>query len=99
LGYTPAIVGPGVGQDKWLWNPNTTAVLTPASGTFVAGNDMTVNGFLLGGNNRLECTSCHDVHNQIGTPYDIVNNPKLVKIVGVDGSGDGSLLCRSCHNK
>jgi ABC-type metal ion transport system substrate-binding protein len=49
--------------------------------------------------NRLECTSCHDVHNQEGTPFDIVKNPKLVKIVGVDGQGKGSLLCRSCHNK
>jgi hypothetical protein len=99
LGYTPAIVGTGPNQDKWLFNPNTTPVLTPVSGTFVPGNDMTVNGFLLGGKNRLECTSCHDVHNQEGTPFDIVNNPKLVKIVGVDGTGKGSLLCRSCHNK
>jgi ABC-type metal ion transport system substrate-binding protein len=47
----------------------------------------------------VECTSCHDVHNQSGTPFDITKNPKLVKIVGVDASGKGSLLCRSCHNK
>ena len=99
LVYNPALVGTGPNQDRWLWNPNTTPVLTPVSGTFVPGNDMTVNGFLLDGNNTLECTSCHDVHNQIGTPFDIVKNPKLVKIVGVDSSGHGSLLCRSCHNK
>lgn len=99
LVYNPALVGTGPNQDQWLWNPNTTPVLTPVSGTFVPGNDMTINGFLLNGNNTLECTSCHDVHNQEGTPFDIVNNPKLVKIVGVDASGHGSLLCRSCHNK
>jgi hypothetical protein len=38
------------------------------------------------------------VHNQIGTPFDLVTNPKLVKINGTAG-GIGSLLCRSCHNK
>ena len=47
----------------------------------------------------LECGSCHDVHNQVGTPYDTTYNPHLVKIVGVDPAGKGSLLCRSCHNK
>jgi hypothetical protein len=99
LVYNPALVGTGPNQDQWLFNPNTTPVLTPASGSFVPGNDMTINGFLLNGHNTLECTSCHDVHNQEGTPFDIVNNPKLVKIVGVDASGHGSLLCRSCHNK
>ena len=97
--YNPAIVGSGSGQDKWLYNPNTTPVLVPVSGTFVPGNDMTINGFLLNGNNTLECTSCHDVHNQEGTPFNLTSNPKLVKIVGVDANGDGSLLCRSCHNK
>ena len=98
LVYDANIVGNSLGQDKWLFNPNTTPVLTPDSGTFVPGNDMTVNGFLLNGKNRLECTSCHDVHNQEGTPYDIGKNPKLVKIVGTQ-AGKGSLLCRSCHNK
>lgn len=97
LTYDPSIVGPGVNQDQWLYNPNTTPVLTPDSGPFVPGNDMTINGFLLNGQNRLECTSCHDVHNQEGTPYG-PNNMKLVKIVGTQ-AGKGSLLCRSCHNK
>jgi hypothetical protein len=98
LTYDNNLAGPGVNQDKWLFDPDTTPVLTPDSGTFVAGNDMTVNGFLLNGNHRLECTSCHDVHNQVGTPYNIVSNPKLVKINGTQ-AGVGSLLCRSCHNK
>lgn len=87
--------------DKWLFNPDTKTVTPPVSGggAFVSGSDMTVNGFLLNGNHRVECSSCHDVHNQEGSPFDIVNNPKLVKIVGVDANTDGSLLCRSCHNK
>lgn len=98
LDYTPAITGDGPTADKWLFNPDTTQVLTPDSGTFVSGNNMTINSFLLGNNNRLECSSCHDVHNQEGTPFDINTNPKLVKILGTQG-GKGSLLCRSCHNK
>jgi hypothetical protein len=96
--YNSALVGTGVGQDEWLWNPDTTYVLQPDSGLFIPGNNMTINGFLLNGSHTVECTSCHDVHNQEGTPYDINNNPKLVKIVGTQ-AGVGSLLCRSCHNK
>jgi hypothetical protein len=46
----------------------------------------------------LECDSCHAVHNQVGTPYNAINNPDLVVINGTRG-GVGSLLCRSCHNK
>ncbi len=96
--YDASLVGTGPNQDKFLYNPDTTQVLTPSSGTFVPGNDMSINGFLMGGKHRVECNSCHDVHNQLGTPFDIVNNPKLVKIVGTQ-NGQGSLLCRSCHNK
>lgn len=99
--YNPALVGTGPTQDKWLNNPQTTPVLQPVSGTFNLGNNMTIQGFLLNGDTQyhLECGSCHDVHNQLGTPYDPILNPKLVKIVGVDSTGKGSLLCRSCHNK
>jgi len=99
--YNPALVGTSPNQDKWLFNPQTAQVLTPASGTFVYANSMTIQGFLLNGdpNYYMECTTCHDVHNQTGTPYNITSNPKLVKIVGVDSTGKGSLLCRSCHNK
>jgi hypothetical protein len=88
--------------DQWLFNPDTTFVTPPASGggAFVATiPNMSINIFLLNGNHTVECSSCHDVHNQIGSPYDINNNPHLVKIVGVDAQNEGSLLCRSCHNK
>ncbi len=98
LTYDNTVAGIGTGKDKWLYNPDTRNVLQPDSGLFVTDNDMTVNGFLLGGKHRLECTSCHDVHNQVGTPFDKDLNPKLVKIVGTQ-AGKGSLLCRSCHDK
>lgn len=97
--YNDSIVGVGSGKDQFLF-PTEDPVLTPSgSSSFVPGNDMSINGFLLNGNNTVECTSCHDVHNEVGTPWDPVLNPKLVKIVGVDAGGHGSLLCRSCHNK
>lgn len=96
--YTAALVGTGPNQDQWLYNPDTTQVLTPDNSPFVPGNDMSINGFLLNGSHRVECSSCHDVHNQAGSPYDINNNPMLVKINGTR-NGKGSLLCRSCHNK
>jgi hypothetical protein len=83
--------------DGFLQDP-ATSILMPDSGTFNHGSDISIKGFLLNGGNRLECSACHDVHNQAGTPYDIVTNPKLVKIVGTQ-SGKGSLLCRSCHIK
>jgi hypothetical protein len=84
--------------DGFLKDPATANVLQPDSGTFNHGADTTVKGLLLNGTTRLECSACHDVHNQVGTPYDIVSNPKLVKIVGTQ-AGKGSLLCRSCHIK
>lgn len=90
-----------VSKDKWLFNPDTTTVTPPASGggNFQSGSDMTVNGFLLNGNHTVECSSCHDVHNQEGSPFDTTYNQHLVKINGVDANNNGSLLCRSCHNK
>lgn len=93
--YDENLVGEGPGRDKNL-HLITDPVLTPSSGTFVPGNDMTVQGFLLTGNKKVECSSCHDVHNQEGTPYSLTSNPKLVKILGTQ-AGRGSLLCRSCH--
>ena len=95
--YSPALVGNGPTQDKWLQNPDTTDAITP-DGNFVAPNSMKINDFLLGGNNRMECSSCHDVHNQEGTPFDITTNPNLLRINGTK-NGVGSTLCRSCHIK
>ena len=94
-----SIVGTGPGKDKWLY-VSASPVLTPDANSpgFVPGNDMSVKGFLLNSQGNLECNSCHDVHNQEGSPYDVSLNPKLVKINGTQ-AGVGSLLCRSCHNK
>jgi len=94
-----SIVGTGPGKDKWLY-VSGSPVLSPDanSSTFTPGNDMTVKGFLLNSQGSLECNSCHDVHNQEGSAYDLTLNPKLVKINGTQ-AGVGSLLCRSCHNK
>ena len=95
--YDLNLVGTGPNQDQWLWNPDSTEVLQPDGGLWGPANSYKINDFLLGGNHRVECTSCHDIHNQVGTPYG-PNNLKLVKIVGTQ-AGVGSLLCRSCHNK
>lgn len=97
--YDASLVGTGPNQDQFLYNPDTTQVLTPDTGTFIPGNaPMTINSFLLGGNHRMECSSCHDVHNQVGTPFNFTSNPDLLIINGTR-AGVGSLLCRSCHNK
>ena len=100
-----SIVGTGPTQDKWIYD-SANPVLTPTAGSpgFVYGNDMSIAGFLLNKAGNVECNSCHDVHNQEGSPYNIVNNPHLVKINGtapnsVNGLQTGSLLCRSCHHK
>jgi hypothetical protein len=94
-----SLVGTGPTQDKWIYD-SASPVLAPDANSpgFIAGNDMTIKGFLLDGSGNVECNSCHDVHNQEGSPYSIVNNPKLVKLNGTQ-AGVGSILCRSCHNK
>ena len=88
--------------DGFLHDPSED-VLIPDAGTGSGtpnfpGTDQSINHFLLSGGSRVECSSCHDVHNQIGSPFSYTLNPKLVKIVGTQ-SGKGSLLCRSCHIK
>jgi len=87
--------------DKWLNDPDNTTVQAPVSSevAFNAPVSMNLNRFLLNGNHTVECSSCHDVHAQEGSAFSLQNNPNLVKIIGVDANGNGSLLCRSCHNK
>ena len=96
----------GVGNDQFIW-PQDNAVLQPlpgSSSTFTPGSVMTIKGFLLDSSGNLECSSCHDVHGQLGSAYDPLLNPSLLKINGtapntINGNPTGSLLCRSCHNK
>ena len=61
-----------------LWDPTTKVVPDL--------NSETVDQVLLI-NHKVECSSCHDVHNKY-------NQSKLVKITNV-----GSKLCLTCHNK
>jgi len=45
---------------------------------------------------KVECVSCHDVHNQQGSaPV----SSALLRIDGSDKAGRGDLLCRTCHIK
>ena len=100
-----SVVGVGSSKDQWIYDQSSSVLVPTAnSSTFTPGPDMTVKGFLLDSQGNVECSSCHDVHAQIGSAYDPVLNPKLVKINGtapnsVNGQQTGSLLCRSCHNK
>ena len=67
-------------------------MLTPASWHFVPGNDMTINGFLLNGKAHGGMHLLPRRAQPGRTPYDITNNPKLVKINGVrQRNGDGQL--------
>ncbi len=93
------VVGLGAGKDQWIYDENSSVLVPDAnSPTFTPGGNMSIKGFLLDGQGNLECSSCHDVHNQEGSAYHPVMNPKMVKINGTR-NGVGSLLCRSCHNK
>ncbi len=64
------------------------------SGTTLIGQSL--NTALLGGNYTLQCSSCHDVHKNVGTSP---TSGKMLKISGTDASNRGSLICRNCHLK
>jgi len=100
-----SVVGVGAGKNQFIYDQSSPVLVPDAnSPTFTPGPDMTIKGFLLDSQGNVECSSCHDVHAQLGSAYDATMNPKLVKINGtaantVNGKETGSLLCRSCHNK
>ena len=100
-----SIVGFGSGKDQFIYDSSSPVLVPTAnSSPFTPGPVMTIAGFLLDSQGNLECSSCHDVHGQLGSAYHPVMNPALVKINGtaantVNGNQTGSLLCRSCHNK
>jgi predicted CXXCH cytochrome family protein len=68
-------------KDKDLYDPSTKR-----SG--MAGSTRTINADMLF-LNRMECSSCHDVHNTKAVP----GTKLLVKDIS------GSALCLTCHNK
>ena len=66
--------------DPGLWDPTTKVIGGSGSPTITAA-------WLPG--NKLECSSCHDVHNNApGTPVHLLNK-----------SNTASALCLTCHNK
>lgn len=85
------------------------AVTETLSSTLTPGNNLagkTVAEAFLKGNNRMQCTSCHDVHRATGDsglnsnkPINAPNHNPLLVVSGLATDGSGSALCRSCHNK
>ena len=87
----------GITYDTALAN-NDKGLAAPSTKTVTIGSTNTESGtiverMLVGG--KVECTTCHDVHNRYTLPNGIgsVSN-NLVKI-----SLAGSSLCLTCHNK
>jgi hypothetical protein len=78
--------------DGFLYPPTST-LLQWTPGTGLAGK--TIDQALLT-NGKMECSSCHDVHKQIGSS---ATSRIMVKISGNDANGRGSLICRTCHDK
>jgi len=70
--------------DASLKNPVTTSVTIGAGTTTKTG---TIAATMLFGN-KLECASCHDVHNTF------TNGGKLLKVASA-----GSAICIACHSK
>jgi hypothetical protein len=80
-----------IGDAKTELTCNTPPVPKEWDGPSLAG--LTIDEALLF-DHKLECASCHDVHNQQGNV-----SSGLLKIDGMDRSGRGDLLCRTCHIK
>jgi hypothetical protein len=77
--------------------PGLPGVAAPVPATW-AGSSLsgkTIGEALLT-NQKMQCTSCHDVHKQVGSAP---SSGIMVKISGTDSSGRGSLICRTCHIK
>ncbi|MDW8309517.1 MAG: hypothetical protein RMK20_09105, partial [Verrucomicrobiales bacterium] len=82
-----------IGDPKTRLTISTPPVPASWSGTSLTGK--TINEALLI-NQRMECSSCHDVHKMDGSAP---SSGILLKISGTDSSGRGSLICRTCHVK
>jgi hypothetical protein len=77
--------------------PQLPGVVAPVpatwSGTSLTGKSI---GEALLTDQKMQCSSCHDVHKQVGSAP---TSGILVKISGNDASSRGSLICRNCHIK
>jgi len=82
-----------IGDPKPTLTVNVAPVPSSWSGTSLTGK--TIKEALLI-NDKMECSSCHDVHKQEGASP---TSGILARISGNDSTGRGSTLCRTCHIK
>jgi len=75
--------------DPGLFDPTTTTVTIGAGGDKVRTGTVTA---LMLPENKVQCSSCHDVHNNFVGPG--TNDQPLLKVTKA-----GSALCLTCHNK
>jgi hypothetical protein len=77
-----------VTKDKYLKDPTTATVAYTGGGT--------LDKELLDANHKVQCTSCHEIHN---TPLKVY--PQYLRGVAYDTEpgGDNQTLCRQCHLK
>jgi len=88
---------PGTGYKIGDTIPQLPGTVAPVpatwSGTSLTGKAI---GDVLLTAQKVQCTSCHDPHKQIGSAP---SSGIMVKISGTDASSRGSLICRNCHLK
>lgn len=82
-----------IGDPKTSLTVPTAPIPATWSGTSLSGK--TISEALLVGQ-RLECSSCHDVHKQEGSAP---SNSLLLRLNGIDANSRADLLCRTCHIK
>lgn len=84
-----------IGDTKSIITMNTAPVPTvwPVGGVSIVGKSID-QAMLF--NHKVECCSCHDVHQQDGSaPF----STTLLRLDGSDSGGRRDLLCRTCHIK
>jgi hypothetical protein len=79
-------------QDAGLFDPTTHTIQWG-----VLSGQLIKDALLKGpGHDQIECGSCHDVHKMAG---DAPTSGIMARISAKDANGEGSTLCRTCHNK
>ena len=81
-----------IALDPGLHDPATASADIGTGSAFPKTGTIAEN--LLSGGTSVQCTSCHDVHNNYVDESSGLGNYKLLKI-----SFEGSALCLTCHNK
>ena len=84
--------------DATRLNPTSTAVTLGSTGSgYQQDPSATVAKLLYSG--KVECSSCHDVHNVFTVPNAGVGTSGGLVKMGQSGSTASTNLCLSCHNK